>query len=52
MRIDPGDVEPPEIAVPEPELDGEYLALIDSSESFADQTRRLIASKAYRDGKP
>jgi hypothetical protein len=48
LRVDPGDFDLPEIVIPEAELDGMANPLIDSRWGFADQCRRLIDSKAYR----
>jgi hypothetical protein len=52
MQIDVGDLELPEPVVPEPDMDGRVypLPLLDSGWSFAEGCRRLIASKAYRNG--
>jgi hypothetical protein len=49
LRIDPDDVELPEIIVPEAVLDEKLhgLPLIDSRWSFVAQTRRLIDAKNY-----
>lgn len=51
MRIDASDLELPEAVVPVAELNGHPRppALLDSGWSFAEQCRRLIASKAYRE---
>jgi hypothetical protein len=51
MRIDAGDFDLPEPVVPEAEMDGRMypLPLLDSEWPFAEQCRRLIASKTYRD---
>jgi hypothetical protein len=50
MRIDASDLELPEVTIPEAELNGhpQPAPLVDSGWSFADQCRRLIDSKAYR----
>src|ERR1035441_3018483 len=52
LRMGVGDVDLPEAVVPEPELNGQpdRLPLIDSDDSFAEQTRRLKQSKAYEGG--
>ena len=52
LRIDVGDLDLPPIVVPPANLDGKVhpLPLLDSSWSFAEQCKRLIDSKAYRDG--
>jgi hypothetical protein len=55
MRIDTDDFDLPEPVVPTAELNGQAhplhpLPLLDSGWSFAEQCRRLIASKAYRNG--
>jgi hypothetical protein len=50
LRVDAGDFDLPEIVVPEPYLrDADLVVepLIDSRWDFAEQCRRLIASKAY-----
>jgi hypothetical protein len=50
IRIDPGDYELPKRPQrPEPEITAEPdgLPLVDSAWSWAEQSRRLIASKAY-----
>lgn len=49
LRIEPGTVELPPIEVPTAELNGRVygVPLLDSRESFADQTRRLMESRAY-----
>jgi hypothetical protein len=46
-----GEIQLPEAIVPEPELDEEPdgLPLIDSGWGWAEQTRRLKASKSYED---
>jgi hypothetical protein len=52
MRVDASDFDLPEPVVPTAELDGDAhpLPLLDSVWPFAEQCRRLIASKGYRDG--
>jgi hypothetical protein len=53
IRIDPRDYQLPERPeLPEPEITAEPdgLPLIDSAWPWAEQSRRLIASKAYDDG--
>jgi hypothetical protein len=52
MRVDADDFDLPEPVVPAAELDGQAhpLPLLDSVWSFADQCRRLIDSKQYRQG--
>jgi hypothetical protein len=52
MRIDANGFTLPELVVPAAELNGgaDGLPLLDSGWSFADECRRLIASKAYRNG--
>jgi hypothetical protein len=52
MRIDTDDFDLPEPVVPTAELNGHHpgAPLLDSGWSFAEQCRRLIASKAYRNG--
>lgn len=52
LRIDATELELPPVAVPEAELNGHVhgVPLLDSRQPFIDQTRRLIGSKAYRDG--
>jgi hypothetical protein len=52
LRIDVDDLDLPSIVVPEADMDGRVhpLPLLDSSWSFAEQCRRLIESKAYRNG--
>jgi hypothetical protein len=49
LRIDPGDIDLPPLAIPEARLDSEGALppLIDSRWHFAEQCQRLIASKAY-----
>ena len=50
IRIDPGDYElPPRPPMPEPEIavEPDGLPLVDSAWAWAEQSRRLIASKAY-----
>ena len=50
MRIDGGDLQLPEPIVPTPELNGHRPAspLVDSAWPFAQQCRRLLESKGYR----
>lgn len=50
LRIDPGDIAIPPIAVPEAYVDraGALQPLVDSRWDFGEQCQRLIASKAYR----
>lgn len=50
MRIDADDFDLPVPVVPTSELNGHHAGapLLDLGWSFADQRRRLIASKAYR----
>lgn len=54
LRIDTGDIEVPPIVIPEARTDrtGALPPLIDSRWDFAEQRRRLKASKAYRTGEP
>ena len=49
LRIDPGDIEVPPFSIPEAEVDGlgALPPLLDSRWDFAEQCRRLVASKAY-----
>lgn len=49
MHLEVGDIELPEVVVPEPEIEVEPngLPLIDSDDDWADQTRGLIESKCY-----
>jgi hypothetical protein len=51
MRIDTDDFDLPEPVVPTAELNGHQAGtpLLDSGWPFADQCRRLVASKAYRE---
>ena len=52
LRIDPGDIELPGYEIPQAILTGEPPEpLIDSRLPFADQCERLIASKAYDEGR-
>jgi hypothetical protein len=49
LRVDVDDFDLPDIEIPEPETQGlAPLPLLDSDDEFAEQTRRLIDSKAYR----
>jgi hypothetical protein len=50
LRLDVDDFDLPDIEVPEPDatLGGAAEPLLDSDDEFAEQTRRLIDSKAYR----
>jgi len=50
LRIDPGDISIPAIAIPEAHVDraGALQPLVDSRWDFGEQCQRLIASKAYR----
>lgn len=51
LRIDPGDIDLPEIVLPESTLQPpDEPPLIDSTWTFIEQCERLIASKQYRDG--
>jgi hypothetical protein len=52
LRVGADDFDLPEPVVPAPELDGQVhpLPLLDSGRPFAEQCRRLIDSKAYRNG--
>jgi hypothetical protein len=52
LRIDVDDFDLPEIVIPESQLTQGLtpVPLLDSSWSFVEQTRRLIDSKAYRNG--
>jgi hypothetical protein len=53
VQVDVDGFDPPDIEVPEAQLNGaspDGEPLCDSSWSFAEQTRRLIASKKYDDG--
>lgn len=50
LRLDADDFDLPTPIVPEPEVNGSNgLPLLDSGWSFAEQTRALIGSKAYRE---
>jgi hypothetical protein len=51
VRIDTDRYDLPEIVLPQPELDGSPpTPLCSSAWDFADQCRRLIASKQYANG--
>jgi hypothetical protein len=50
MHLEVGEIELPEVVIPEPEITTEAngLPLIDSHDDWAEQTRGLIDSKRYR----
>jgi hypothetical protein len=52
LRIDVDDFDLPDLVIPGAHINGTnpWVPLIDSDDPFAEQTRRLIDSKAYRGG--
>jgi hypothetical protein len=47
LRVETGDIDLPDVVVPEPKLNGHGSPLIDSDWSWVEQTQALKASKGY-----